>query len=83
MKSTVQCAMGNLSGIQLNKSRYIQIQDDPLTVVYTIHYRASFGTTKYCTYFLRHMPCPNPNCMYLHEAGDDADSYNNENPTVG
>ncbi|ORZ10189.1 RING/Ubox like zinc-binding domain-domain-containing protein [Absidia repens] len=45
--------------------------------------RASFGTTKYCTYFLRHMSCPNPNCMYLHEAGDDADSYNNENPTVG
>ncbi|SAL99419.1 hypothetical protein [Absidia glauca] len=45
--------------------------------------RASFGTTKYCTYFLRHMSCPNPNCMYLHEAGDDADSYNNETPTVG
>ncbi|KAI9304184.1 RING/Ubox like zinc-binding domain-containing protein [Cunninghamella echinulata] len=45
--------------------------------------RASYGTTKYCTYFLRNMPCPNPNCMYLHEAGDEADSYNKENPTVG
>ncbi|KAI8071432.1 RING/Ubox like zinc-binding domain-containing protein [Gongronella butleri] len=45
--------------------------------------RASYGTTKYCSYFLRHMNCPNPNCMYLHEAGNDADSYSKENPTVG
>ncbi|KAF7732829.1 transcriptional repressor proteinral negative regulator of transcription subunit 4 [Apophysomyces ossiformis] len=45
--------------------------------------RASYGTTKYCTYYLRHMACPNPNCMYLHEPGDDVDSYNKENPTVG
>ncbi|KAI8384222.1 RING/Ubox like zinc-binding domain-containing protein [Radiomyces spectabilis] len=44
--------------------------------------RASYGTTKYCTYYLRHMACPNPNCMYLHEPGDDVDSYNKENPTL-
>ncbi|KAJ8662682.1 hypothetical protein O0I10_001646 [Lichtheimia ornata] len=37
--------------------------------------RASYGTTKYCTYYLRHMACPNPNCMYLHEPGEDVDSY--------
>ncbi|KAI8882815.1 hypothetical protein K501DRAFT_250702 [Backusella circina FSU 941] len=40
--------------------------------------RASYGTTKYCTYYLRHMSCPNPNCMYLHEPGDDVDSYNKD-----
>ncbi|ORY97502.1 hypothetical protein BCR43DRAFT_472648 [Syncephalastrum racemosum] len=45
--------------------------------------RASYGTTKYCTYYLRHMACPNPNCMYLHEPGDETDSYNKENPSVG
>ncbi|KAI7868749.1 RING/Ubox like zinc-binding domain-containing protein [Spinellus fusiger] len=44
--------------------------------------RASFGTTKYCTYYLRHMNCSNPSCMYLHEPGDDVDSYNKENPTL-
>ncbi len=46
-------------------------------------YRASFGTTKYCTYYLRHMSCPNPNCMYLHEPGDDVDSFNKDTVTVG
>ena len=44
--------------------------------------RASYGTTKYCTYYLRHMACPNPNCMYLHEPGDDVDSYNKDTTTV-
>ncbi|KAI9143941.1 RING/Ubox like zinc-binding domain-containing protein [Paraphysoderma sedebokerense] len=36
--------------------------------------RASNGTTKYCTYYLRNQVCQNPNCMYLHEPGEDADS---------
>ncbi|KAI9470022.1 MAG: hypothetical protein EXX96DRAFT_588464 [Benjaminiella poitrasii] len=45
--------------------------------------RASYGTTKYCTYYLRHMPCPNPNCMYLHEPGDDVDSYNKDSMAIG
>lgn len=54
-----------------------------LIYLFVYYFRASYGTTKYCTYFLRNMPCPNPNCMYLHETGDEADSYNKENPTVG
>ncbi|CEG65930.1 hypothetical protein RMATCC62417_02603 [Rhizopus microsporus] len=45
--------------------------------------RASYGTTKYCTYYLRHMACPNPNCMYLHEPGDDVDSYNKDTVAIG
>ncbi|CAG8710231.1 11106_t:CDS:2, partial [Dentiscutata erythropus] len=40
--------------------------------------RASYGTTKYCTYYLRSMVCQNPNCMYLHEPGEEADSYTKE-----
>ena len=40
--------------------------------------RASYGTTKYCTAYLRNIPCQNPNCMYLHEAGNDQDSYSRE-----
>jgi len=40
--------------------------------------RASYGTTKYCTYYLRNMVCQNPNCMYLHEPGEEADSYTKE-----
>ncbi|KAG2236037.1 hypothetical protein INT48_008129 [Thamnidium elegans] len=45
--------------------------------------RASYGTTKYCTYYLRHMSCPNPNCMYLHEPGDDVDSYSKDTVSIG
>jgi len=41
-------------------------------------FRASYGTTKYCTYYLRNMVCQNPNCMYLHEPGEEADSYTKE-----
>ncbi|KAG0211688.1 transcriptional repressor general negative regulator of transcription subunit 4 [Mortierella sp. GBA30] len=45
--------------------------------------RASYGTTKYCTYYLRGMSCQNPGCMYLHEPGEDADSYTKEDLAVG
>ncbi|OMJ69685.1 hypothetical protein SteCoe_32514 [Stentor coeruleus] len=27
----------------------------------------TFGTTKYCNYFLRNNPCPKTECLYLHE----------------
>lgn len=37
--------------------------------------RAAHGTTKYCSSYLRGQPCPNPNCMFLHEPGEEADSY--------
>ncbi|KAG0026487.1 transcriptional repressor general negative regulator of transcription subunit 4 [Podila clonocystis] len=45
--------------------------------------RASYGTTKYCTYYLRGLSCQNPGCMYLHEPGEDADSYTKEDLAVG
>lgn len=37
--------------------------------------RAAYGTTKYCSSYLRGQPCPNPSCMFLHEPGEEADSY--------
>ncbi|KAI8580645.1 hypothetical protein K450DRAFT_236589 [Umbelopsis ramanniana AG] len=45
--------------------------------------RASYGTTKYCSYYLRNMACQNPVCMYLHDLGDDADSFSKEELAVG
>jgi len=41
--------------------------------------KASYGTTKYCTNYLKGQQCQNPNCMYLHEPGEEADSYSKEN----
>lgn len=40
--------------------------------------RASFGTTKYCNNFIRHVPCQNPDCVYLHELGDEDDRFTKE-----
>ena len=36
--------------------------------------RAQFGTTKYCSAFLRGATCTNKNCSFLHETGEDGHS---------
>ena len=35
--------------------------------------RASYGTTKYCTFFLKNCDCPNNDCLYMHSLADDSD----------
>lgn len=40
--------------------------------------RASFGTTKYCNNFIRGVPCNNPECVYLHDLGEDEDRFTKE-----
>ncbi|KAG9999740.1 hypothetical protein KCU78_g15739, partial [Aureobasidium melanogenum] len=37
--------------------------------------RAQFGTTKYCSAYLRNEQCSNRNCMFLHEPGEENDSF--------
>lgn len=43
--------------------------------------KATYGTTKYCTYFLRHIACNNPNCLYLHSLAKEKDCFTKENLT--
>ncbi|ORY61304.1 uncharacterized protein BCR38DRAFT_347967 [Pseudomassariella vexata] len=40
--------------------------------------KAQLGTTKYCSAWLRHEQCGNRQCMFLHERGDEDDSYSRE-----
>ncbi|RKO93798.1 RING/Ubox like zinc-binding domain-containing protein, partial [Blyttiomyces helicus] len=40
--------------------------------------RATYGTTKYCPFFLKNQPCQNVGCLNLHEQGDDADAFAKE-----
>ncbi|KAG0439418.1 CCR4-NOT transcription complex subunit 4 [Dictyocoela muelleri] len=40
--------------------------------------KCTFGTTKYCTYFLKGMKCQNIECMYLHEIGKRENSFTKE-----
>lgn len=37
--------------------------------------KANYGTTKYCSAYLRNQSCQNPQCMYLHEPGEEQDSF--------
>ncbi|KAM0676471.1 hypothetical protein GVAV_000438 [Gurleya vavrai] len=36
--------------------------------------KATFGTTKYCSFYLKNVNCQNLECMYLHEKGRNCDS---------
>lgn len=40
--------------------------------------RAQLGTTKYCSAYLRNETCNNKQCMFLHEPGDNDDSYSRQ-----
>ncbi|KAH8165142.1 hypothetical protein CIB48_g3083 [Xylaria polymorpha] len=40
--------------------------------------KAQLGTTKYCSAWLRHEQCANRQCMFLHELGDEEDSYSRQ-----
>lgn len=35
--------------------------------------RSSYGTTKYCSFFLKNMDCGNKDCLYLHSLAEDED----------
>ncbi|CAG0889806.1 unnamed protein product [Darwinula stevensoni] len=45
--------------------------------------KASLGTTKYCSQFLKNQPCNKADCMYLHEMGDEAASFTKEEMQQG
>ena len=40
--------------------------------------RATTGSTKYCSYFLRGQNCTNPQCLYLHDWAKDEDVVTKE-----
>lgn len=40
-----------------------------------LSFRSSFGTTKYCNFFLRGSRCTNSECMYLHHLADEEDCF--------
>ncbi|KAI9640647.1 transcriptional repressor general negative regulator of transcription subunit 4 [Ciborinia camelliae] len=40
--------------------------------------RAQLGTTKYCSAYLRNEVCTNKQCMFLHEPGDNDESYSRQ-----
>ncbi|KAK2725200.1 CCR4-NOT transcription complex subunit 4-like isoform X1 [Artemia franciscana] len=45
--------------------------------------KASLGTTKYCSHFMKNQSCPKADCMYLHEIGEDSASFTKEDMQLG
>jgi hypothetical protein len=40
--------------------------------------KASYGMTKYCSFFIKSLPCPNDDCLYLHKMAAEKDSFSKE-----
>jgi CCR4-NOT transcription complex subunit 4 len=40
--------------------------------------RASFGTSKFCQFFMSGQKCTNKDCLYLHEIRTDMEAYTKE-----
>ena len=44
--------------------------------------RASFGTTKYCSFYLKRMECTNKDCLFLHKKANESDIIKREDLNV-
>ena len=47
------------------------------------HIRASYGTSKYCSAFIKNVRCNNPECTYLHHLGLPEDSFTKQEIQAG
>ena len=45
--------------------------------------RASYGTSKYCSAFIKSVRCNNPECTYLHELGATEDTFTKQEIQAG
>jgi len=45
--------------------------------------RASYGTSKYCSAFIKNVRCNNPECTYLHQMGDAEDTFTKQEIQAG
>jgi len=45
--------------------------------------RASYGTSKYCSAFIKNVRCNNPDCTYLHVLGDTEDTFTKQEIQAG
>jgi len=45
--------------------------------------RVSYGTSKYCSAFIKNVRCNNPECTYLHQMGDVEDTFTKQEIQAG
>jgi hypothetical protein len=71
-----------LSGREICVAQKLVIGEECI-LAFIIPRRASYGTTKYCSYWLRGLVDPNPDCLFLHDVADEADSFSKEDMMAG
>jgi hypothetical protein len=72
-------------------SETTQPQEDTLACILALdgfvldgrHIRASYGTSKYCSAFIKNVRCNNPECTYLHHLGLPEDSFTKQEIQAG
>jgi CCR4-NOT transcription complex subunit 4 len=70
---------------------FLQIQEDTLACILALdgfylenrNIRASYGTSKYCSAFIKNVRCNNPECTYLHEMGAVEDTFTKQEIQAG
>lgn len=76
-----------------NASAYVTFQhkEDTLACILALdgfylenrNIRASYGTSKYCSAFIKNVRCNNPECTYLHEMGANEDTFSKQEIQAG
>ncbi len=67
------------------------LQEDTLSCILALdgfymegrNIRASYGTSKYCSAFIKNVRCNNPECTYLHQMGDVEDTFTKQEIQAG
>lgn len=88
-------AMGSLGGDgrRASASAYVTFyhKEDTLSCILALdgffyegrNIRASYGTSKYCSSFIKSVKCNNPECTYLHEMGATEDTFTQQEIKAG
>ena len=73
------------------KNRYRLVQEDTLACILALdgfymdgrNIRSSYGTSKYCSAFIKNVRCNNPECTYLHQMGRIEDTFTKQEIQAG
>lgn len=84
---------GNGDPRRASASAYVTFahKEDTLTCILALdgyyldgrNIRASYGTSKYCSAFIKNVRCNNPDCTYLHSMGEGEDTFTKQEIQAG